>query len=432
MSQECEECIPNFYLLENSKNCFSPNIPPDGYYFSEKEKIFKKCYKNCKTCDELGTSEYDMKCTSCDNYNAYFFYSGTKNCLKMPMRGYYIDKTDNKIKKCDISCATCSSKAILNSENQVVNCDTCNKDLGFYNIPGTTICINKTREGEYYDESCNCFKKCYKDCLTCSGQAMDEYHMNCLSCDTSEGYEFYPKNSNCLKCKTLNKKVNEEETECIDEIVETKAIITTTGTCHPNCIKCSGPPTVKNGVEIQNCITCQPGLYLKNGNCIKSYTCPYKFFYQAKIDRNADTEQKICLDKNENCPCALPFFYPNTQECVAICPLDMIFYQGCQISDVPNGLNTLINLVKLYFKQGLINTLSQSIVVSELNNIIEEIIVKITLEKLLSKLDMIKNRILDELNNNENTDINGIDLGECENILRKYYNIPDDIELCLL
>ena len=432
MSQECEECIPNFYLLENSKNCFSPNIPPDGYYFSEKEKIFKKCYKNCKTCDELGTSEYDMKCTSCDNYNAYFFYSGTKNCLKMPMRGYYIDKTDNKIKKCDISCATCSSKAILNSENQVVNCDTCNKDLGFYNIPGTTICINKTREGEYYDESCNCFKKCYKDCLTCSGQAMDEYHMNCLSCDTSEGYEFYPKNSNCLKCKTLNKKVNEEETECIDEIVETKTIITTTGTCHPNCIKCSGPPTVKNGVEIQNCITCQPGLYLKNGNCIKSYTCPYKFFYQAKIDRNADTEQKICLDKNENCPCALPFFYPNTQECVAICPLDMIFYQGCQISDVPNGLNTLINLVKLYFKQGLINTLSQSIVVSELNNIIEEIIVKITLEKLLSKLDMIKNRILDESNNNENTDINGIDLGECENILRKYYNIPDDIELFLL
>ena len=189
---------------------------------------------------------------------------------------------------------------------------------------------------------------------------------------------------------------------------------------------------MKNGIEIQNCITCQPGLYLKNGNCIKSYTCPYKFFYQAKIDRNADTEQKICLDKNENCPCALPFFYPNTQECVAICPLDMIFYQGCQISDVPNGLNTLINLVKLYFKQGLINTLSQSIVVSELNNIIEEIIVKITLEKLLSKLDMIKNRILDESNNNENTDINGIDLGECENILRKYYNIPDDIELFLL
>ena len=432
MSQECDLCIPKFYFLENSKNCFSQNYPPSGYFFEENEKIFKKCFKNCKTCKELGKSENDMKCTSCDNDNGYFFFSGTKNCLHMPIKGYYIDNSDNKIKKCDISCATCSSRAIRNSKNEVVNCDTCNKDLGFYNIPGTTICINKTKEGEYYDENCKCYKKCYKDCLTCSGEALDEYHMNCLSCDIAQGFEFYPKNSNCLKCKSLNKQVNEEETECIDEIIETKNIITEG--CHPQCIKCTGPPSIENGIEKQNCITCQPGFYLKNGSCIKSYTCPYKFFYQAKIDKNADAEQKICLDKNENCPCALPFYYPNTQECVAICPLDMIFYQGCQISDVPNGLNTLINLVKLYFRQGLINSLSQSIILNELNNIIGEIIIKITLEKLYSKINSITRRLQSELNNEILNDSkeNSIDLGECEMILRKHYNISNDIDLVLL
>ena len=431
MSQECDSCISNFYFLENSKNCFSPNYPPSGYFFDETKKIFKKCYENCKTCNTLGTSENDMKCTSCDNDKGYFFFSGTKNCLHMPIRGYYIDNSDDKIKKCDISCATCSSKAIMNAKNEVVNCDTCNKDLGFYNIPGTTICINKTKNGEYYDESCKCYKKCYKDCLTCSGEAIDEYHMNCLSCDTSEGFEFYPKNSNCLRCKSLNKKVNDEETECIDEIIETKTIIT--GTCHHNCIKCTGPPIIENNIEKQNCITCQPGFYLKNGNCIKSYTCPYKFFYQAKIDKNADASQKICLDKNENCPCALPFYYPNTQECVAICPLDMIFYQGCQISDIPNGLNTLINLVKLYFKQGLINSLNQSIILKALNNLIEEIIVKITLEKILSKINSYR-RLQSEFNNDiiNDSEENGIDLGECGQILREYYDIPDDVDLILL
>ena len=89
--------------------------------------------------------------------------------------------------------------------------------------------------------------------------------------------------------------------------------------CHENCIKCSGPPSITNNIEKQHCITCQQGLYLKNGNCIKSYTCPYKFFYQAKIDRNADATQKICLEKDESCPCALTFYYSNSNECVESC-----------------------------------------------------------------------------------------------------------------
>ena len=111
----------------------------------------------------------------------------------MPIPGYYINKEDNKIKKCDIACANCSYEAIRNENNEVTNCDTCNKDYGFYNLEGSTICINKTKPGEYYDESCKCYKQCYKDCLTCSGEAIDQYNMNCLTCDSSKGYQFSSK-----------------------------------------------------------------------------------------------------------------------------------------------------------------------------------------------------------------------------------------------
>ena len=438
--QYCDSCIENYYFIEGTQNCFDKNNPPDGYYFDENKKQFKKCYEDCKTCKSLGTED-DMQCTSCNNDEGYFFLYGTKNCLKMPIPGYYIEKTDNKIYKCDISCGTCSSGAIKNENNEVTNCDTCNKDEGYYNLDDSTVCTKKIKKGEYFDESCKCFKKCYKDCLTCSGEALNEYHMNCLSCDISKGFEFYPLNSNCLNCKELNKKVNFDQTECIDDVPngyyinETNSLIT--GMCHENCIKCSGPPSITNNIEKQNCITCQQGLYLKNGNCIKTYTCPYKFFYQAKIDKYADSTQKICLEKDEGCPCALPFYYPSTNECVQACPMDMIFYQGCQISNVPYGLSNIISSVKLYFQQGLINTLSKSFVISEISDLYEEILVKITIEKILSKLGIVRRRLEENLDNNKTNITDNfksifINLGDCEFILRKFYNISDNVDLMIM
>ena len=440
--QKCEKCRDNYYFVEETKNCYQKGHPPVGYYFDEKEKNFKKCYKNCKTCNEKGTSEYDMKCTSCDNYEGYYFFSGTKNCIKMPIPGYYINKEDNKIKKCDIACATCSYEAIRNENNEVTNCDTCNKDYGFYNLEGSTICINKTKKGEYYDESCKCYKQCYKDCLTCSGDAIDQYNMNCLTCDSSKGYQFFEQNSNCLNCKYLNKIVNYDQRECIDKLPEGYYINdtdkNTIDKCHPNCIKCSGPPTKQGNVETENCITCQHSLYLKNGNCIKTYTCPYNFFYQGKIDKYADINQKICLDKDEACPCALPFIYTGSNECVETCPLDLIFYEGCKISNIDYGLSKMINLIELSFLQGITNSLSKSFALSNINNAVDALI-KITIEKLKNKLNIARRRLqysqsynYTKINITEDFESSDIDFGECELKLREFYNIPDDITLNLI
>ena len=522
--QKCDTCLPEFYFVEGTKNCFDE--PPEGYYLDENEQKYKKCYENCKTCtkkgevnnhncltckenyflfknknclncksinkyvnyaqteciDEIpdgyylndtelntmdkcypncltckskGTSGNDMKCTSCNNYEGYFFYLNTKNCKKMPMPGYYIEKEDNRIKKCDISCATCSYRAIFNEENEVTNCDTCNKDLGFYNKNGnTTICINKTREGEYYDENCKCYRKCHKNCLTCSGAAIDEYHMNCLTCDIKKGYEYFSETSNCLNCKSINKIVNIDKTECIDDTPPGYFVNDTDSNtldyCHENCILCSKAPSNEN----QNCLLCKSGLYLNNGNCIRTMTCPYKFYYKAKIDKSAYSTEKICLKKDEICPSNLPFYYTNTNECVENCPLDLLFYQGCKISNPNYGINIFILLIKINFMQGFINTMSKSFSLYAFNNIVIKIsIFDLPIFGNLFNFRNLKNENIRQLQLNEDellsfqslsddnmTKINitndfeesNINLGDCEKKLREYYNIPDNVSLAII
>ena len=51
----------------NTLNCWTKNeMYEKGYYFDEKEKNFKKCYADCKTCSTGGNSQ-DMKCDSCSD-----------------------------------------------------------------------------------------------------------------------------------------------------------------------------------------------------------------------------------------------------------------------------------------------------------------------------------------------------------------------------
>ena len=383
-----------------------------------------------------------LKLILCDNSKEFYKVENTNNCEKSPYPGHYLD--GDTLRKCHIACDSCSEKAIINEKGEVTNCDTCNKDLGFYPVDDTKVCRNTTKEGEYFDEDCKCYKKCYKDCLTCSGKEIDQYHMNCLTCDTSKGYTYFTKTTNCLNCKALGKYVNYEQTECIDSVPDGYYVNdTNTNTidlCYIKCKTCSG----YGDETTMNCITCQPSLYLKDKNCVKTYTCPYKYFYQIKIDKNADMNQKICLDQNEICPCALPFYYTHSNECVETCPIELLLYQGCKISNLPYGLNKVILLVKLYYSQGLINYLTKSFSISDINYLYE-LAVKISVYSLFSSYSFFRN--LEITNNtyqslsNDNITTMGdsnyfegsdINLGSCESKLREYYNIPEDVQLTII
>ena len=76
--------------------------------------------------------------------------------------------------------------------------------------------------------------------------------MHCTSC--KEGFNFYKKSNNCLKCP---KYINYNQTECIDTIpdgyyLENKEL-GTLGLCHHLCKKCDGPPTYY-GMHCTECI----------------------------------------------------------------------------------------------------------------------------------------------------------------------------------
>ena len=142
----CKECNENYFLYNT--NCLNCNFInkyvnysqtecidkiPDGYYVNDTEKnTLDRCYPNCLTCNEGSKNETYMKCLSCDNTKGLYLLEGTNNCIIDIKENEYLDKDDKLIKKCYKGCKTCSEKEILNNEGDVINCDSCNNDEGYY------------------------------------------------------------------------------------------------------------------------------------------------------------------------------------------------------------------------------------------------------------------------------------------------------------
>ena len=93
--------------------------------------------------------------------------------------------------------------------------------------------------------------ECYPNCNECLELSTDPQNMQCLSC--KEGFNFYSKSHNCLKCPHY---INYDQTECIDSIPDGYYLITESlgilGKCHDLCKKCDGPPTIY-GMQCTEC-----------------------------------------------------------------------------------------------------------------------------------------------------------------------------------
>ena len=105
--QLCTECNKNYYKMENDPlnlgeyfNCY--NESPNGYYLDAIDKIYKKCYYTCETCEIKGDNEFH-NCLKCNtefkfgiNRNNYF------NCYINCSYYYYFDNNNSlfyKLKK---------------------------------------------------------------------------------------------------------------------------------------------------------------------------------------------------------------------------------------------------------------------------------------------------------------------------------------------
>ena len=519
--QKCETCIEGYYFEENTKNCYKE--ANEGFYFDSNNKIFSKCYKNCKTCDKINEGEnihncltckenyllynnsnclnckyynyytnyeqtsctqfipygyylsnteyntiekchknclacnagaYDennMNCLFCDNQNGYYFLENTTNCYKLPYSGYYLDE-DYKIKKCYYLCKTCSSGPIYKSNGDIenMNCDECNDELGYFKINGNSKnCEFKEKIGEYYDGISNSYNPCYEDCLTCFNKEKNNSNnnliMNCLTCNEARGFFLYTKNgNNCLNCKSQNKYINYEENGCLDDIPNgyylSNSVSNQIDLCYPKCSSCTQLGLSDNDMR---CDSCKNSYILKNGNCLEKIFCPNSFYYESNIANYTNLKQKNCLDNNNKCPNSLPFYYTYTNECIDVCPINLILYQGCKISNFDAGLKKFYSLIKMQFAEGKIQNFSKIFKFTQNN---QNFLVKVDVFPFLLANNDSNLFIVDEksgiqnIDNDNNFILNkknyfekiGTKLDECLEILKNLNIIDNDTRLTMI
>ena len=133
-AHQCLKCKSGYYLAENTFNCWTKNeMLEQGYYYDEKNKNYKKCYQDCKTCS-IGGNSNDMKCNSCsDNPKKYLVEP--HNCIS-DITHYYYSKENEIYKKCYNRCFSCNEKGTENEHN----CNKCEEPYHFiYNETGKCI-----------------------------------------------------------------------------------------------------------------------------------------------------------------------------------------------------------------------------------------------------------------------------------------------------
>ena len=81
--------------LDEYFNCY--NETPIGYYLDINDKIYKKCYDTCETCDVKGDNEFHncLKCNTEYNYNINI--NNYTNCYKKCNYYYYFDNNNSII-----------------------------------------------------------------------------------------------------------------------------------------------------------------------------------------------------------------------------------------------------------------------------------------------------------------------------------------------
>jgi hypothetical protein len=92
-----KNCPEGTYELEDKADKICYLEKQEGYYLDMDSHKYKKCFKNCKTCDQ-GGNETNHNCEECKNE---YIYKYGNNCLNQcPIN----TKIDNDEKKCLESC----------------------------------------------------------------------------------------------------------------------------------------------------------------------------------------------------------------------------------------------------------------------------------------------------------------------------------------
>jgi len=256
-----------------------------GYYF--KDNLFYPCDENCLTCSE-GKNNYSNNCLSCKHDQ--YLVEDLNNCEYRNYSGYYLDNNDSKLKKCYNTCETCNGAFEYdensNKENQ--NCDKCIE--GYHLKNGTKNCYNDTilEYGYYLSKNDSFYYPCSIQCLTCSEKN------KCIKCNTKDGYySIYEEEleNNCYNNNTIEK----------GYFLDNQTYPYKWRKCYEKCDTCN---LIGNETNM-NCISCNKNLeedlfLTEEGNCV--YFCPngtFQFNLNLTCLKSCPQNYEINEEKNE-------------------------------------------------------------------------------------------------------------------------------------
>ena len=375
-----DECFKNEYkLIINYRACIKEcNI---GYkYIYEYKNI---CFETC-----LEVSEYLY---GNSNYELYYNYDKTK-CIDEIPDGYYLNDTNEKtIDKCNIKCKTCNKESNINNL-----CLSCNIQNNYYPILNNNInsfidCYNYAPSGYAFDNLTFSYKPCYSTCKECikigdnfnhqCSQCIDNYYLDYTNCYKNNcTYYYYFDESHVHHC-TENKNCPENKNKLIFE--------------NRQCIDdCSKDKIFK---------------YEYNNSCFKSCS---------------DISEIIGLNENY-----IIYYDNNEKECKFKISNDHI------LNYTNNNKNDIIDTQSIilgddndknieYMRNKLNNSYIKESELEEIKN--GNDLVLIENNELKMSLTTSDNKI------NQNKNTSRIDLGECENELKNYYNISKNDSLLIL
>ena len=253
LDTNCIDCTTGYYKTEDSNtNCILESLIHENYYKNPSDNIYYHCYTSCKKCSDYYDSDTNnMNCLEC--INDYFFIYGTNNCYDISLaenNQYFLSSEDNKFHKCYYSCNKCSGESNENNHN----CINCIND--YYFEENTNNCCNMTyiEKGYYFDDftisgdELPLFKKCYEKCQKCNDQLIGS-NMNCELC--IENHYKINGTNNCYNDELLSQGYYLKDNLFFP--------------CEENCLTCSYSRTITDGIESNNCLSCDKinkGLYL--------------------------------------------------------------------------------------------------------------------------------------------------------------------------
>ena len=440
---------------------------PIETYFIE-DNTYKKCYKTCKYCSELGDI-LNHKCTDC---SIEYTLNGT-NCYERCNYSYYFDL--NNIFHCTEN-EECPPEVSFHIKEKRICVQNCSNDETFkYNYNNTCYkaCPNNTKVYKKVPHTCEDLLQCpfylnYEQ-MECIDAIPDGFYLNdssaktidkcihkCEKCDTSS-----VNLDLCITCNNIDNffiKIDDETNNgsyinCYNSSMEGyyfDEYDKRYNRCFEKCKNCFD----KGIITSHNCTECKEGFTLNGTNCYE--ICPYYSYFDSEgIYHCTETEKcplkyqfipnkKHCIDKCENddiytyvhkgicldgpyipnCNESSMFIFNSTRNCTDECDIYDFFDNICILRENnPHHLDYLLSMLTESIEIGLFDELISGM----LNGELEGYIIKD--KNVTYHLTLIMEDILFE---NPIPNVSSLNLGECENRLKNHYNIDKDLPLIIL